>query len=89
MNFITCNNLFPILYKFAAEYLREAQQQSSPIDIRVILNPQMRLILKKGVDKYRENLPTTNKVTIIIPDESGDARPRDIILSIYTTSLGL
>ena len=88
-NFIASNNPFPMLYKFAAERLREAQQRSSPTDMRVVLNPQMRLILKKGADKRRENLPTADEVAVIIPDESGDAGPRDVVLSIRTTSLGL
>ncbi len=48
----------------------------------------MRLILEKGTDRRRENLPTADEVTIIIPDKSRDTGPRDIIL-YRRTSQGL
>ena len=41
----------------------------------------MRLILEAGADRRRENLPTSNEVAVIIPDEYGDASFRDIVLA--------
>ena len=43
----------------------------------------MRLILEAGADRRRENLPTSNEVAVIIPDEYGDASFRNIILAEY------
>ena len=48
---------------------------------RIILNPQMRLILEAGTDCRRENLLMSNKVAVIIPDEYGDACFRNIVLA--------
>jgi hypothetical protein len=42
----------------------------------------MRLIMEKGADRRRENLPTANKVTVLIPDELDDAGPRDLVLAV-------
>lgn len=36
---------------------------------RVILNTQMRLTMETGPDKRRKNLPTSNEVAVLIPDE--------------------
>jgi len=41
----------------------------------------MRLVLEEGADRRRENLPTSNEVAVIIPDENGDPNCRDIILA--------
>jgi hypothetical protein len=43
----------------------------------------MRLIVEKGANRRRENLPTANKVTVLIPDELDNARPRDLVLAVY------
>jgi hypothetical protein len=42
----------------------------------------MRLIVEKGADRRRENLPTANKVAVLIPDELDDAGPRDLVLAV-------
>jgi hypothetical protein len=52
------------------------EQANGPL--RIILNPRMRLIVEKGADRRRENLSTTNKVAVLIPDKLDDARPRDL-----------
>ena len=41
----------------------------------------MRLILEASANYYRENLLTSNKVAVIIPDEYGNTSFRDIILA--------
>ena len=40
----------------------------------------MRLILEAGANRRRENLPTSNEVAVIIPDEHSNASFRDIML---------
>ena len=41
----------------------------------------MRLVLEESADRRRENLPTSDKVAVIIPDENGDPSFRDIVLA--------
>jgi hypothetical protein len=56
------------------------EQANGPL--RIILNPRMRLIVEKGADRRRENLSTTNEVTILIPDKLDNAGPRDLVLAV-------
>ena len=67
------------LYQTARERL-QARQHTAELS-RVILNPQMRLVLEEGADRRRENLPTSDEVAVIIPDENSDPSCRDIILA--------
>ena len=64
------------VYKTARERL-----QQEPDGQRAILNPQLRLVIEKGADKRRENLPTSDEIAIIIPDEYDQAGICDIILA--------
>jgi hypothetical protein len=41
----------------------------------------MRLIIKQGADRRRENLPTTSKIAVLIPDEVDNTGPRDLVLA--------
>jgi hypothetical protein len=74
---LTDCNPFITVYKTARKRL--ASQQT---DFRVLLNPQMRLILESGADRHRENLPTSNEVTVLIPDEYTDASCRNLVLTV-------
>jgi len=49
--------------------------------MQIILNPQMELLITKGLDQCRYNLPTTNEVAMIILDEYQEVSCRDIILA--------
>ena len=71
-------NPFITLYQTARERL-QAQPGTAPS--RIVLNPQLRLILEAGADRRRENLPTSDEVAVIIPDEYSDASFRDIVLA--------
>ena len=83
--YIHQHNPFPQIYKFAAERMRETRTKSSAADgIQVILNPQMRLVVEKGADKRRENLPTADEVAAIIPDEWEACGSREVILARWT-----
>ena len=73
------NNPYIQLYLTARERLRARQHSAGPS--RVILNPQMRLVLEEGADRRRENLPTSDEVAVLIPDEYGDPSYRDIVLA--------
>jgi hypothetical protein len=70
-------NPFITVYQTARERL--AVQQA---DFRILLNPQMRLVVESGADRRRENLPTSDEVTGIIPDEFTGASRRDLILAV-------
>jgi hypothetical protein len=69
-------NPFISLYRTARERL-----QDQPANSRLLLNPQMRLVMESGADRRRENLPTANEVTAIIPYETEEATRRDIVLA--------
>ena len=58
--------------------MRDHQQEEN---LQIILNPQLRLILERGADRRRENLPVVNEVAIIVPEEYGEAGFRDIVLA--------
>jgi hypothetical protein len=72
-----CNS-FISLYKIANEVL-----QSNMIfnDLRVILNSQMRLIVKKDFNKRRTNLFTNDEIIAIISNEYNLSDDRDILLT--------
>ncbi len=38
---------------------------------RIIIIPQLNFIIEKGVDRRRENLPTVNKIILLIFKEDG------------------
>jgi len=40
----------------------------------------MRLVFEEGADRRRENLPTSDEVIVIIPDEYSEPGFRDIVL---------
>ena len=68
------------MYKTAQEKL-EAQPQSADVS-RVILNPRMQLILEKGTDKRRENLPTAMELAGLLPLEYGEPCFRDVVIAL-------
>jgi len=45
----------------------------------MILNPQLRLVVERGADLGRENLPTADEVSMILPEEYGSGGFRDIV----------
>ena len=67
------------LYLTARE--RFAQLSEREPNLRIILSPQLRLIMETGADRRRENLPTADEVSMIIPDEYGIGGFRDIVLA--------
>lgn len=74
---LTDHNPFIQTYRTARERLA-----SQAGHFRLLLNPQMRLVLQSGADRRRENLPTTSEVAGILPDEFADESRRDILLAV-------
>ena len=73
-------NPFINIYKTAAERIQSLATNTTE-EIRVVLNPQMKLLLELGADRRQNNLPTIEEVAIIIPDEYDQAGFRDIVLA--------
>jgi hypothetical protein len=74
---LTEHNPFITVYQTARERL--ARQKG---DFRLLLNPQMRLVLQTGADRRRENLPTATELAGILPDEFADESRRDVLLAV-------
>ena len=51
---------------------------------RIVIIPQLNLIMEKKADRCRENLPTANKITLLIFKEDSQAPGRDLILILKT-----
>ena len=47
---------------------------------RIVITPQLNLIIEKETDRRRENLPTTNKIILLIFKENGQTPGRNLIL---------
>ncbi|RPA99986.1 hypothetical protein L873DRAFT_1789214 [Choiromyces venosus 120613-1] len=67
------------MYKTAKERMEEAEERGG--EFRIILNPQMQLVIESGADRRRENLPTSDEVALILPEEYGEAGCRDLVLA--------
>lgn len=74
-----CQNPFIGNYKTVKECLDTYNPAAGTM--RIIFNPQMRLIMEIGADQQRENLFTANEVTVLFPDEYREPGFRDIILA--------
>lgn len=73
-------NPFINIYKTATERIQSLNNNGME-EIRVILNPQMKLLLELGADSRRSNLPTTDEVAMVIPDKYQQGGFRDIVLA--------
>ena len=69
------------LYKTARERLAEANQATTG-PFRMLISPQIRLVMESGADRRHENLPTASKVAVILPDKVDSSGPRDLILIV-------
>lgn len=71
------HNPFIAIHQTARERLRT--QEGS---FRLLLNPQMRLVMQTGADRRRENLPMATELAGILPDEFTDESSRDVLLAV-------
>jgi len=72
------------MYKSAQEQLEAARQSTD--SMRVILNPQLKLVVERGSDQRRTALPTVSEVAVFIPDEYNEAGHRDIVVAERTAA---
>ncbi|POS87834.1 hypothetical protein EPUL_000747 [Erysiphe pulchra] len=70
------NNPFVEYYHTALRSLQESELEGS---LRVVLNPDFRLVVEPHTDRRRYNLPTTDEVAVVIPD-GAHRNTRDVIL---------
>ena len=70
-----------MLYKTAYEQMKEQQASQLERRIQAIINPQLRLIMEYGADRWWENLPTTLEVAAIILEEDEEISYCDIIVT--------
>ena len=67
------------LYLTAREQYAKLSEEGG--DARLILNPQLCLVVERGADRRRENLPRGDEVAMILPEEYGEQGMRDIVLA--------
>ena len=79
-----CGNPFIDMYKTAREQIEAAR--ASTDSMRIVLNPQLRLLMEQGSDRRRTNLPTAREVALFIPDEYSDSGHRDIVIAERTAT---
>ena len=72
-------NPFIRMYKTAREVLDAHPVVSSPLE--VVLDPQLRLLIQRGADRRRENLPISEEIAVIIADEWDKPSFRDTVLA--------
>ena len=78
-------NLFISIYKIVDEFIRSNEIFEN--ELRIILNPQMRLIMKTETDRRRVNFFTSNEIAVIIPYEQEEVCGRDIVLAARQNGL--
>ena len=74
-------NVSPFIQLYLTAKQRFAQLSEREPNLRIILNPQFILVVETGADMRRENLPTADEVSMILPDEYGRRGFHDIILA--------
>lgn len=78
-----CN---PLLHLYQSAYERLQENPASQRFLRIILKPNMTLVMEEGADRRRANLPTTSEVAVVIPDDLPTGDSRDILLAHRTVS---
>jgi len=73
-----CNPMIR-MYLTARERLAEIALAEDPF--RLILNERLQLVVERGADLRRENLPMVDEVSMILPEEYGSAGFRDLVLA--------
>jgi len=77
-----CENSFINMYKSAWEQLETARQSTN--FMHVILNLQLKLIVKRDSDQRRTTLLMISEVTVFISDEYNEIKHRDIVVAKRT-----
>lgn len=74
-----CHNPFIQYYKIAKNCFHSYRQLQGPM--RIILNPQIYLIMKTSADQRWKNLLTANEIAFFILDEYNELGHPDIVLA--------
>ncbi|POS88241.1 hypothetical protein EPUL_000065 [Erysiphe pulchra] len=72
------NNPFVEYYHTALRSLQDSELEGS---LRVVLNPDFRLVVEPHTDRRRYNLPTTDEIAVVIPD-AADRNTRDSAMAM-------
>ena len=75
------HQLNPLIQIYLTAGERFAEISGAEDNCRLILNPQLHQIVKRGADRRRENLPMADEVSMILAEEYGSERFRDIVLA--------
>ena len=73
-----CNPLIQV-YLTARERFEQVIAEGD--NCRIILNPQLHLVVERGADMRREHLPTADEVSMILPEKYESKGFRDIVLA--------
>jgi len=71
----------PLIQMYLTAQERFAGIRAVEDNCRMILNPQLHLVVERGADLRRENLSTADEVSMILPEEYGSGGFRDIVLA--------
>ena len=74
------SNLYIHIYYTACKQLYLC---STKVPARVLLSLQLQLTLETGPNRRRENLPTSDKLAVIILDAAANALVCEIMLAAY------
>ena len=73
----------PLIQIYLPARKRFVEISEAESNFRLILNPQLRVVVERGGDLTRENLPTADEVSMILPEEYDSAGFRDIVLASW------
>jgi hypothetical protein len=62
------------IFKTAREVLSETSNSQST---RILIMPRLQLIMEKGADRRRENLPVADEIALLIPGEKDKPGSRE------------
>jgi hypothetical protein len=67
-------NFYHRIFQTAREVLSEVSNSQLT---RIVITPRVQLIIKKGADRRRENLPVADEIVLLIPDEKDKPDSRE------------
>jgi len=71
----------PLIRIYLTARERFVEISAAESNFHLILNPQLGLVVERGADLRRENLPTADEVSMTLPEEYSSAGFRDIVLA--------
>jgi hypothetical protein len=71
-------NFYYRIFQIAREVLSEISNSQLT---RIVITSRLQLIMEKGADRYRENLPVTDEIALLILDKEDKPGSREIIFT--------